>query len=80
MASLCFRERKITSWIFVLPIIFYQRFLRGFHNRECIYVPTCSQYTIGAIDKYGPVKGWQFGVLRIRRCNGALYKGGDDPP
>ncbi|RUR53184.1 membrane protein insertion efficiency factor YidD [Halomonas populi] len=57
----------------------YQKYLRRFHNRECIYTPSCSNYTIQAIQKYGAVKGAYYGYLRIKRCNGALYSGGNDP-
>lgn len=61
-------------------IRFYQKHLRGFHNRECIYRPSCSNYAILAIEKYGAVKGIRYGWLRIKRCNGALYQGGADFP
>ncbi|RYZ77051.1 MAG: membrane protein insertion efficiency factor YidD [Proteobacteria bacterium] len=68
------------KWIAIIPIRFYQLFLRKRIDRECIYTPTCSRYTIAAIHKHGPVKGWKFGLLRIQRCNGAMYKGGVDEP
>jgi len=61
-------------------IKFYQKYLRKFHNRKCIYIPTCSEYAILAIEKYGFIKGIYFAYLRIKRCNGALYKGGNDLP
>lgn len=44
----------------------------------CRYQPTCSQYTIGAIERYGLVKGGLKGLWRIVRCN-PWSKGGDDP-
>ena len=68
------------KFLAILPIVFYQKFLRHRHNRQCIYEPTCSVYTTIAIQKYGAISGWRNGLLRIRRCNGALYKGGYDAP
>lgn len=67
-------------WAGIALIQFYQRYLRHFHNRKCIYTPTCSDYGIQAIEKYGLRKGIQYTYLRIKRCNGALYQGGIDPP
>jgi len=45
---------------------------------RCKYKPSCSQYTIDAIKKYGNIKGCTKGFLRILRCN-PLSKGGYDP-
>ena len=44
----------------------------------CIYHPTCSQYAIEAIEKYGVCKGCWLAVRRIVRCN-PLHVGGYDP-
>ncbi len=44
----------------------------------CIYIPTCSQYGIEAIEKYGVIKGGYLTTKRILRCN-PLSKGGYDP-
>ena len=45
---------------------------------KCIYVPTCSQYAIEALEKYGVVKGTYLAVRRILRCH-PFHKGGYDP-
>lgn len=45
---------------------------------HCIYTPTCSQYAIEALEKYGVVKGTWLAVKRILRCN-PFAKGGYDP-
>lgn len=63
-----------------LLIRFYQKYLRQKHNRQCIYQPSCSNYGLLAIDKFGSIKGSYFTLKRIQRCNGALYKGGEDAP
>lgn len=44
----------------------------------CRFNPTCSQYSIEAIDKYGPIKGSLKALWRILRCN-PFNKGGNDP-
>ena len=44
----------------------------------CKYIPTCSQYGIEAIEKYGAFKGGALAVWRILRCN-PFAKGGYDP-
>lgn len=67
-------------------IYFYQKFLsfdkgipaKIFNKKVCIYYPTCSEYTVDAITKYGVLKGVFLGFLRILRCN-PLSKGGYDP-
>jgi len=45
---------------------------------HCKYHPTCSQYMVQAIDKYGALKGFIIGIKRILRCN-PFSKGGYDP-
>ena len=47
-------------------------------NIKCKYYPTCSEYTIQAIEKYGAIKGVGLGIWRILRCN-PFSKGGYDP-
>lgn len=58
----------------------YQRRLRHLHNRACIYAPSCSEYAILAVQKHGSFRGLRYGYLRIRRCSGAMYQGGEDWP
>ena len=45
---------------------------------HCKYYPTCSDYTIQAIEKYGVIKGCYLGIKRILKCN-PFSKGGFDP-
>ena len=44
----------------------------------CRYTPSCSEYAVGAIQKYGAVKGVWMGFWRICRCN-PFARGGHDP-
>ena len=64
--------------IFILPIRFYQRFISPLFPGVCIYSPTCSQYAVEAIRKYGVFKGCWLGLRRVLRCN-PLHAGGYDP-
>lgn len=66
---------------FVIKLIkFYQKYIRGLNSKDigCKFYPTCSDYTIQAIEKYGTVKGIVKGIWRILRCN-PFSKGGYDP-
>lgn len=49
-----------------------------FSHGACRYTPTCSQYTLEAIEIHGPIKGCWLGFKRIMRCN-PFFKGGYDP-
>lgn len=55
----------------------YQRIPGKFHY-SCKFYPTCSNYMIEAITKYGSVKGLYLGLKRIIKCN-PFNKGGYDP-
>lgn len=68
------------SWLGIAAVRFYQRHLRHMHNRACIHTPSCSEYTILSMRKFGLIRGARYGYLRIRRCNGALCAGGEDWP
>ncbi|SHK28297.1 membrane protein insertion efficiency factor YidD [Hespellia stercorisuis] len=60
-------------------IRFYQKYLSGMKpHSTCKYTPTCSQYGIEAIEKYGACKGGIMALWRILRCN-PFSKGGFDP-
>lgn len=57
---------------------FYQRFISPLFPPSCRYYPTCSTYTIQAIEKHGAIKGSIMGMARIGRCH-PLADGGRDP-
>ncbi|MEF9916930.1 MAG: membrane protein insertion efficiency factor YidD [Lachnospiraceae bacterium] len=65
--------------IFIGLIKFYRKYLSPLkQTTHCIYIPTCSQYGIEAIEKYGACKGGLMTLWRILRCN-PFAKGGYDP-
>lgn len=57
----------------------YQLTLSPIFGRQCRFSPTCSQYFIEAVKKYGAVRGSLKGIWRICRCN-PFGKSGYDPP
>ena len=64
---------------FLIRIIkLYQKNLSQMKRTKCPYIPTCSQYGLEAIEKYGALKGGLLAVWRILRCN-PFSHGGYDP-
>jgi len=59
-------------------ILLYQNFVSPWLPSVCRFYPTCSQYTIEAIDKYGARKGLFLGIKRISKCH-PFHPGGYDP-
>lgn len=57
----------------------YQWTLSPFIGRQCRFHPTCSNYFILAVRKYGPWRGAIKGIWRICRCN-PFCPGGEDYP
>ena len=56
----------------------YKRYLSPMIPDSCRFYPTCSQYAIDALSKYGILKGSIKAIYRILRCN-PFNKGGYDP-
>jgi len=65
--------------IFLCLITIYRRYISPLKIRPtCIYVPSCSEYAIEAIKKYGSLKGTYLSTKRLLRCH-PFAKGGYDP-
>ena len=64
--------------IFLRLIRFYQVGISPFIGPGCRFQPTCSQYAIIAINRYGVVKGTYLAVRRLLKCH-PFHKGGYDP-
>jgi len=60
-------------------IIFYQKFFSPMLGKNCRFYPSCSEYSILAIKKYGLFIGLLKTFLRILKCN-PLNSGGIDLP
>ena len=63
----------------VLLVRVYQWTLSPLIGRHCRFQPTCSNYFIEAVRKYGAIRGTLRGVARICRCH-PFHPGGMDPP
>ena len=64
--------------LLILFIKFYRKYISPIKSTKCPYFPTCSQYGLEAIEKYGALKGGILTFWRILRCN-PFSKGGYDP-
>ena len=64
--------------LFLLLIQFYLLFISPLKPPSCRYIPTCSEYAMIAVEKYGPWRGGWMAVKRILRCH-PFHKGGYDP-
>ena len=66
--------KKVMLWL----IRFYQYGISPFLKPSCRYIPSCSKYAYGAIERFGARKGGWLALKRICRCH-PLYPGGYDP-
>lgn len=64
---------------FLLALLrFYKREISPYLPPSCRFVPTCSEYAMQAVMKYGAVKGGYLAIRRILRCH-PFHPGGYDP-
>ncbi len=61
--------KKLLTKILLLPIYFYKYSISPMLPPSCRYVPTCSEYAIEALKKYGPIKGVWLAIKRLSRCH-----------
>lgn len=67
--------KRLVLWL----IRFYRRELSHRKRKPCCrYFPTCSQYALTAVERYGAIRGGRMAVWRLLRCN-PFSKGGYDP-
>lgn len=64
--------------IIILFIKGYRLFISPLFPASCRFMPTCSAYSIEALDRYGLFKGVYLTVRRIFRCH-PFHAGGYDP-
>ena len=63
---------------FIKLVKAYQYLISPLMGPSCRFTPTCSEYSIQAIDKYGPLKGSWLSIKRISKCH-PWGKSGEDP-
>lgn len=65
--------------LFLLLIRLYRKFISPLKGRAtCRFYPTCSQYALEAVSKYGALKGVLLTVKRLSKCH-PFHPGGYDP-
>jgi len=64
--------------LLIAPIRFYRYFISPWVGHNCRFTPTCSVYTIEAIESHGALKGLWLGMCRLGRCH-PWSPGGCDP-
>ena len=60
---------RVLIFLVLLPVHFYRKCISPFTPPSCRYTPTCSQYMVEAVRKYGPFKGTWLGLKRVARCH-----------
>ena len=78
--------RRSVQFVLYLPALttiglvrIYQYTLSPLLGRQCRFHPTCSNYMIAAVEKYGAFRGAWRGLRRMARCH-PWHPGGLDPP
>lgn len=69
---------RLVTWLVVGSITCYRLFISPLKPPSCRFVPTCSEYALMAIEKYGVGRGMVMAVKRILRCH-PFHPGGYDP-
>ncbi|NLI92877.1 MAG: membrane protein insertion efficiency factor YidD [Peptococcaceae bacterium] len=72
------KKRNIIQIILIGLILFYQRFISPLKPRSCRFYPTCSEYAVEAIKKYGVLRGTGKAIVRVAKCH-PFHPGGYDP-
>jgi putative membrane protein insertion efficiency factor len=71
-------KRGVVQGALMRLVRVYRRYISPLLPDSCIYSPTCSEYALEAIGKYGAAKGSWLAFKRILRCN-PFHSGGFDP-
>lgn len=74
------KPSDVVTWLLILFVRIYQRFISPLTPPSCRFTPTCSQYAIEALRKYGPLKGLWLAVKRLLRCHPWGGSGYDSVP
>ena len=72
--------KRVLSAPFILLVKLYQWCISPLTPPSCRFVPTCSQYAVEALQKYGPLKGGYLALRRILRCHPGGGSGYDPVP
>ncbi|WP_373649311.1 MULTISPECIES: membrane protein insertion efficiency factor YidD [unclassified Schlesneria] len=71
--------RGFLAVVLIRVVRLYQLLISPLLGSNCRFYPSCSNYFIEAVEKYGPIVGAWKGIWRILRCH-PFHPGGFDPP
>lgn len=69
---------RVVRAVFLIPLRVYQRAISPLLGNRCKYYPSCSEYAVQAIERFGILRGLVLAGWRVLRCN-PLSHGGYDP-
>lgn len=69
---------RIPEALVVGLIKFYRRFISPMYPPVCRFSPTCSQYALTSVERFGVIRGGWLAIKRIARCH-PFHPGGFDP-
>ena len=72
--------RKLFARLLLAPVYIYRYFISPLLGVNCRYTPTCSAYTIEAVEKYGALRGGWLAAKRIGKCHPFGGSGHDPVP
>ena len=64
--------------VLIAVIRMYQRYVSRWTPSSCRFNPTCSEYAVQAVERYGALRGTGLALARLSRCH-PFHRGGDDP-
>lgn len=64
--------------VFLFLIDAYRKYISPLKSPCCRYIPTCSEYAMIAVERYGAVRGGMLALKRVLRCH-PFHRGGYDP-
>lgn len=73
-------ERGVAKRAVVVALRFYQHFISPLFPGQCRFRPTCSEYAVRAVNKYGVLRGGLLAVRRVLRCHPFGPSGYDPVP
>ena len=69
-----------TAYIVSIPVRFYRLVISPLIGSNCRYHPSCSSYTLEALEKHGAIKGGRLAIKRILKCHPLGGSGIDNVP
>jgi putative membrane protein insertion efficiency factor len=68
----------IATWVLISIVRAYQILISPFLPPRCRFEPSCSRYTVAALERHGALRGTLMAIGRVLRCH-PLHDGGFDP-